>query len=107
MDRKEVPPDRRHSAADRTGAWLVLHGHGLLRAREPDLRHAAVSDALPDRVPLYGTRLTRPAVRRRARGRRTADFFSHSISKTRIFGAHIRPSARRKAHELRSSCTDR
>ena len=36
------------------GARPVLHRHRLLRARQPDLRHAAVPDAVPDRLPLHG-----------------------------------------------------
>ncbi len=59
-------------------ARLLLHGHGVLRAVEPDLRHAAVPGPLPGRLPLHGPAVDRPAVRRRrhraehAGGRRVA-----------------------------------
>jgi hypothetical protein len=49
----------------------VFHRHGLLRARQPDLRHAAVPDAVPGRLPLHRAPLDPPAVlgrRRHAEG---------------------------------------
>ena len=46
---------------------LYFTGDGVLRARQPDLRHAAVPHALPDRVPLHGPALDPAAVHRRER----------------------------------------
>ena len=49
------------------GLGLLFHGHGVLRAGQRHLRHAAVSGAVPGRLPLHGPPLDRPAVRRRQR----------------------------------------
>ena len=46
---------------------LYFTGDGVLRARQSDLRHAAVPHALPDRVPLHGPALDPAAVHRRER----------------------------------------
>ena len=48
---------------------LYFTADGVLRAREPDLRHGAVPRALPDRLPLYRPAVDRPAVRGRFRRR--------------------------------------
>ena len=63
VDRQEVPPELRGAADHRAGARPLLHGHGLLRARQRHLRHRAVPRALPDRVPLHGPAVDHPAVR--------------------------------------------
>ena len=60
---QEVPAVGRGPAADRAGAGPLFHGDGVLRAGEPDLRHRAVPGAVPDRLPLHGPRVDRPAVR--------------------------------------------
>ena len=52
------------------GARPLLHRHGVLRARQPDLRHGAVPRAVPGRVPLHRSAVDRSAVRRRHRRRR-------------------------------------
>ena len=73
VGRQEVPPVGRRAAAHRAGARPLLHGDGVLRARQPDLRHHAVPGALPGRLPLHRPALDRPAVRRRLRRRRARD----------------------------------
>src|SRR5262249_41991293 len=60
---EEVPPVGRHPAAHRARARAVFHLDGVLRHGQPDLRDAAVPRALPDRIPLHGRPLHRPAVR--------------------------------------------
>ena len=45
----------------------VLHRHRVLRFDESDLRHGAVPDALPDRLPVHRPALDLPAVLRRRR----------------------------------------
>jgi hypothetical protein len=42
---EEIPADSRRAAAHRAGAGAVLHGDGLLRARQPDLRDSDVVTA--------------------------------------------------------------
>ena len=61
---QEVPPELRRAADDRAGAGPLLHGHGVLRARQRHLRHGAVPRALPGRLPLHGPAVDHPAVRR-------------------------------------------
>ena len=63
---EEVPPDGRRPAAHRAGARPLLHLDGVLRAGQRHLRHGAVPDAVPGRLPLHRRPLGRPAVRRRA-----------------------------------------
>ena len=58
---KKLPPVGRRAAAHRAGARPLLHGDGVLRAGQPDLRHGAVPGAVPGRLPLHG-----PAVDRRS-----------------------------------------
>ena len=55
------------AAAHRAGPRPLFHRHGVLRAGQRHLRHAAVPGALPDRLPLHRPPLDRPAVRRRQR----------------------------------------
>ena len=69
---QEVPPVGGRAAAHRAGARPVLHRHGVLRAREPDLRHGAVPRPLPDRIPVYGAAVDRSAVRGQIRTSVTA-----------------------------------
>src|SRR5947209_1606466 len=70
MGREEVPAVGGCAAADRARARPLLHLDRVLRTRQPDLRHAAVPVPLSNRIPLYGSRLHRSAVRGRLRGRR-------------------------------------
>ena len=62
---EEVPAVGGRAAADRAGARPVLHGDGVLRAGQRDLRDRAVPDALPDRLPLHRGAVGRAAVRGR------------------------------------------
>src|SRR5207248_987245 len=66
---QEVPTIGRGAAARRAGARPLLHRHRVLRARQRNLRHAAVPRAVPGRLPLHRTAVDRTAVRR-ARCRR-------------------------------------
>ena len=69
---QEVSPVDADPAVHRTGARPVLHRHGLLRADTRHLRHAAVPDAVPVRVPLHGPDVDLPADRRRRPAREGA-----------------------------------
>ncbi len=64
VGREAIPAVGGRAAVHRAGPGALLHGDGLLRARQPDLRDGAVPRAVPDRVPLHRARLDRPAVRR-------------------------------------------
>ena len=64
---KKYHQSRRRPAADRAGARPLLHRDGLLRAHQPDLRHAAVPDAVPGRLPLHRPALDPAAVHGRGR----------------------------------------
>src|ERR1700730_159923 len=68
MGGEEISPVGRRPAAHRARAGTLFHLDGVLRAREPDLRHAAVSPALSNRVSLHGPRVHRSAVHRRFGG---------------------------------------
>src|SRR5262245_49939008 len=68
MGREEISAVGRRPAAHRAAARPLLHLDGVLRAGEPDLRHAAVPGAVPGRLPLYGSSLSGPAVCRRTGG---------------------------------------
>ena len=85
VGRQEVPPGGGDPADDRAGARPVFHGDGLLRAGQPDLRYAAVPDALPDRLPVYRPALDPAAIHGRERDAQGARSGQVGCSGVRLF----------------------
>ncbi len=73
-----------HPADDRDDPRPLLHGDALLRAGQRHLRHRAVPDAVPDRLPLHRHAVADAAIRRRRRRRGRAEQAGVNVSRARL-----------------------